>query len=298
MHVRDFDLNALVALEALLRCRSVTKAASSIGRSQPATSHALKRLRLQLKDELLVRSGNTMVLTSRGEQLLHPVQQILRDVQGILDEGPFDPATTRRAFSLTCHDLLAPLVPDILGQMRAEAPACTLDQLLPPGPGLEQSGLVEVGPTANAEPRAIAVRLGELSWSLVAREGHPIASARISVDAWTRYPHVVVRTGLDTAGFVQAVLDSHGIARDVAYVSPSFMAVPEVLAQTDLLFVGMSELMRPLAARFDLVMLPLPVDVPAVPISMRWHSRHKNDPGHRWFRELLGRSIRAALQAG
>nr|MDQ3034011.1 LysR family transcriptional regulator [Myxococcota bacterium] len=50
------DLNLLVALDALLEERSVTRAARRLGLSQPAASHALARLRELAGDPLLVRS--------------------------------------------------------------------------------------------------------------------------------------------------------------------------------------------------------------------------------------------------
>src|SRR5208283_4879653 len=45
MKLSGIDLNILVALDALLSERNVTRAAARIGRSQPATSHALNRAR-------------------------------------------------------------------------------------------------------------------------------------------------------------------------------------------------------------------------------------------------------------
>src|SRR5712691_10730751 len=51
------DLNLVIALKALLEEGNVTKAGAKIGKSQPAMSTALARLRRHYKDELLVRVG-------------------------------------------------------------------------------------------------------------------------------------------------------------------------------------------------------------------------------------------------
>ena len=45
MNLNSLDLNLLTALDALLREANVSRAAMRIGLSQPATSHALQRLR-------------------------------------------------------------------------------------------------------------------------------------------------------------------------------------------------------------------------------------------------------------
>jgi hypothetical protein len=45
MNLASVDLNLLVALDALIAEAHVGRAARKIGRSQPAVSHALRRLR-------------------------------------------------------------------------------------------------------------------------------------------------------------------------------------------------------------------------------------------------------------
>src|SRR5215472_17901294 len=66
MNLAAIDLNLLVALDALLSEGHVGRAARRIGRSQPATSHALNRLRDLLSDSVLVRVGSSMELTPRA----------------------------------------------------------------------------------------------------------------------------------------------------------------------------------------------------------------------------------------
>src|SRR6185503_12860605 len=66
MNLASVDLNLLVALEALIAEAHVGRAARRIGRSQPAVSHALMRLRDVLGDPLLVRVGARMELTPRA----------------------------------------------------------------------------------------------------------------------------------------------------------------------------------------------------------------------------------------
>jgi DNA-binding transcriptional LysR family regulator len=53
MNVDTFDLNLLRVLDALLTEGAVNRAAIRLRLSQPAVSHALRRLRLALEDPLL-----------------------------------------------------------------------------------------------------------------------------------------------------------------------------------------------------------------------------------------------------
>ena len=82
MNLASLDLNLLVALDALVSEAHVGRAAQRIGLSQPATSHALARLRQIMGDPLLVRVGARMELTPRAQglraQLTHALEQIGR----------------------------------------------------------------------------------------------------------------------------------------------------------------------------------------------------------------------------
>src|SRR5690349_24484774 len=96
MSLAGVDLNLLVALDALLAERNVTRAAERVGLSQPGMSNTLARLRKLLGDPLLVREGLTLVPTPRAEALRQPAADALRLIEPALDHRPgFDPARDR-----------------------------------------------------------------------------------------------------------------------------------------------------------------------------------------------------------
>ena len=80
MNLRSIDLNLLVALDALLNERHVTRAANRIGLSQPAMSNALSRLRHIFGDELFVRTATGMQPTARAEALQEAIRPVLRQI--------------------------------------------------------------------------------------------------------------------------------------------------------------------------------------------------------------------------
>src|ERR1700694_3333169 len=95
-----FDLNLLIVFDAVMQERSVTRAGSRIGLSQPAMSHALNRLRHILKDALSVRTPQGMVPTPRAETLAQPLRNALSEMQLALEPAAFDPAASDRRFAL------------------------------------------------------------------------------------------------------------------------------------------------------------------------------------------------------
>ncbi len=84
MNLAKYDLNLLVALDALLTEKNVTHAGDRIGLSQSAMSGVLSRLRHMFKDDLLVRVGRRMELTPRAQELIDPLRECIRDVEDLI----------------------------------------------------------------------------------------------------------------------------------------------------------------------------------------------------------------------
>src|SRR6201994_815637 len=122
------DLNLLVHLDALLRERSVTRAATRIGIGQSSMSHNLARLRELFGDELLTRGPDGMRLTPRAMTLVEPVRTALTQIQTLVSrDEAFDPATADRTFRFGLPDSMEILiVPALLAHLREVAPGIRL----------------------------------------------------------------------------------------------------------------------------------------------------------------------------
>lgn len=301
--ISKIDLNLLVALDALLTERSVTRAARRLGLTQSSMSHSLGRLRVLLGDPLFVRVGRAMEPTPRALHLAAPLRRILGEIGHLLvEEGGFDPATTTRSFSLVCPDLVAPFVPDLLAVLQREAPKVRL-QLRPPPRGelasalLDSTDDVAVGLPQPEVPGIMQRALGSIRWCVFARAGHPALRRRWSRDVWLSYPHIVVEVTGMKRGYVNDALSDLGVTRTVGLVVPGFLYAPLAVARTDLLFTGPCPLVAPLAAQLGLVHRPLPFPLPASPVQLYWPERLQSDPGHRWFRSSVARVIKDTLRA-
>ena len=94
-----------------------------IGLSQPATSHALRRLREVIGDPLLVRAGARMELTPRAMALRGPLAQTLEQVRGLFVPDAFDAARSERQFRLMMPDLAVELLmPPLMEKITQAAP--------------------------------------------------------------------------------------------------------------------------------------------------------------------------------
>src|ERR1700686_770794 len=124
MQLNRFDLNQLIALDALLREKNVTRASEKLCVSQPGMSAALHKLRDYFGDQLLVRVGREMELTPRGLSLVEPVREALLRIQATRGTQPsFDPATPRGEFAVIGSGEAVPgFLPATLQQVAAQAP--------------------------------------------------------------------------------------------------------------------------------------------------------------------------------
>ena len=298
--LRRIDLNLLVTLDALLTTRSVTAAARRLGLGQPATSHALRRLRDLLGDPLLVRAGRGLEPTPRAEALAAPLARLLRDAEQLLrTETTFDQRRSRRVFRLVCPDLTLPFLPEILGAITPVAPRVRVE-VRQPGTTSAAEALIAGGDDlALAPPQAdvpglIQRSLGTVRWAVFARADHPAlarrhpgADPRLGLAAWLRHPHVVVRTGSSSPSLVERAIAEAGHARQVGVQVPSFLAAALVVARTELFLAAPRVLLAPLARSLGLVVLDPPIALPPVPAVALWPERLHLDPGHRWFRDLV-----------
>ena len=126
MNLHTVDLNLLVAFEALMAERNVTRAGQRLGLGQPAMSAALSRLRLIFKDELLVRApGAPMRATTKAVSLQRAVSDVLARMRRILEaEAAFDPSVARAVVRIATGDHPATmLIPRFLEVLAQSAPA-------------------------------------------------------------------------------------------------------------------------------------------------------------------------------
>lgn len=297
MHLSAIDLNLLVALEALLRKRSVTLAAAELGLSQPAVSRALGRLRDLFGDPLLVRSGHGMLPTPRALLLVDPLHAALDAVRRSLDPpADFEPASARRAFVLGAIDTTqAVVLPRLLELLREQAP------------GVD----VSTAPLRSTDETFSQLRSGERDLAIgrfeappdairhellyrdrivcLARRDHPRVRGKLSLKRYLAEAHLAPESvsPLERPFTIESLLAKLGLERRVACIVENLAMAPFVVARTDLLCTAPGATIRPFAKGLGLRMLEPPFATPEFDLRLAWHERNENEAGHRWLRTAL-----------
>jgi LysR family transcriptional regulator, mexEF-oprN operon transcriptional activator len=123
-NLKSFDLNLLLAFDALMQEGSVTHAAARLKVGQPAMSHSLGTLRLLFQDELFIREGRALRPTARALSLAERVRQTLELAQSTLSfRETFCAGTEKRTFRIGLPaDLEALLLPTLMADAQRDAP--------------------------------------------------------------------------------------------------------------------------------------------------------------------------------
>ena len=302
MNFRTLDLNLLRVFDAVMAEGSLTRAAERLAMTQPAASHALKRLHVAVGEELFHRTAFGMRGTPRAELLWPQVRAALAQLQSALSPRSFDPAADAATFHIAMADataamLLPPLVSSIEGQ-RALANIRTL-----PLTTRDPRRLVEEGDADLAIgyfPNAIAAIVAQgadatlhhrllyaTEYVCVMRRDHPLAATELTLDAFVDAHHMLVTFSGRPHGFVDEALATLGRQRRIVLTVNQFATAGSVVARSDLLTVLPRQFLPATGVEHRLVQKPLPLALAAVNVEMMWHLRKDDDPAHRWLRELV-----------
>lgn len=294
----DDPLNTfqLRALCALLSERSVTRAAIRLNQSQPAISAVLRRLRQVFGDELLVRSGQSMVPTARGLEVLEAARTALAEIDRLFVASEvFDAATTQQTFRVGCPDYLATVfLANAVRMLRAQAPGARL-MVHPLGPefdfeqALAQGELdIVIGNWPEPPPNLhIASLLVDDIVCLMSAD-HPLARGPMTVEQYLQAPHVVPLPFSSThRGVIDRHLASLRLTRNARVVVPFFSMAPHMLPSTDLIFTISRHFAMSYAGLLPLAVRPCPIDFPPMHFYQIWHARNHQAASHRWMRGLL-----------
>jgi DNA-binding transcriptional LysR family regulator len=294
------DANLLVALDALLRERNVTRAAASLGLGQPGMSHALARLRQHFGDVLLVRAGGRLSLSPRAQRLEPQVREAMQQLRAVFaPEGAFDPRRSTRTFRIAATDGVAHvLLPALLPRLEREAPGVALHiHPMPQHPVAEDlaAGRVDLAVTYFGElPGSIRRErlFTERYVGLVARSNRRYG-IRLTREQYESASHLSVDPRPGAYSRLAALLLERGVHRRLSVVVPHFLLVPGLIARTAHIATLARRLARCFAADYPVRVVTLPFSLPAFEISQIWHERAESDEGLAWLRERIRAAGRA-----
>jgi len=307
LNFRTLDLNLLRVFDALMSEGSLTGAAEVLAITQPAASHALKRLHQAVGEALFVRHAHGMAPTPKAEALWPQVRAALSQLQQALAPGQFDPRREAITFRLAMTDAGASLLtPPLVAAIERERALCNL-RVLPlttsDPRGLLQMGQADVAighfPEALtalwAEGEGAALRqstLFDTRFVCLMRRGHPLAEQPLTLDTYCSAHHLLASATGRAAGYVDRTLTALGRRRRVVLTVNQYFTAGRVLTQSDLLTVLPRVFVPATGHEAQLLVRDLPFELGALQVTMMWHMRRDAEPAQQWLRALVQTAAR------
>jgi DNA-binding transcriptional LysR family regulator len=295
MRLDGFDLNLLLAFDALVDERSVTRAALRLHVTQSAMSASLRRLRDALGDPVLVQHGKAMVPTPHALALAPEVSAAIAGLRRLIrPSSGFDPTVSTRVFRIAASDYIATvLLAPLLAALERDAPAIRLDISLPTDTTADRLAKGEfdlvLTPEEFIDPGHPAELLFEERHVVVGCGRNPLLATALTTDTFAAAGHVAVKIdGRNT--YIENELVRLGLERRIEVHAPSFIQAPWLLPGTRRIALMHERLATLMAPVIGLRIAALPFAVSAMREMMQFHATRRADEGLRWLRAMLHRS--------
>jgi DNA-binding transcriptional LysR family regulator len=294
MELHQIDLNLLVVFNQLLTDRRVSKAADSLGVSQPAVSNSLAKLRKLFGDELFLRTPLGMEPTPFADQLAESVSYALAMIHsGVNQRTSFAPASASRPFTIGMTDIgEIYFLPALVERLHREAPQVTLSTVRNTAINLRdelEAGKVDIaiGLLPQLKAGFFQRRLFLQRYVCLMRRGHRLDKRKLSLAEFAAAEHLVVVSAGTGHGKVDELLQRSGIERSVRLTVPHYVSVGHILQTSDLITTVPERLADRLLEPFGLAKVPHPAKLPEIAINVFWHAKFHRSPAHQWLRGVV-----------
>jgi DNA-binding transcriptional LysR family regulator len=296
MHLKELDANLIVVLDALLIDASVTKAASRLGRSPSAVSHALANLRYIFNDDLFVRAGQRLTPTARAKELAPSVHIIVSGLESLLrSKEPFNPGTQERSFTFSCPEMadlyflpkLRALIEDDAPNMLLESSHDNTDQFHEKLRKGETDFIISENRTLDDAVDINWQKLTEVPYITLSSVKNKLSDKKLTLKTIQNTPHIISGQSGGQNSELEQVLLKKGIKKEQIHkVSSSLSAI--LMALDTGILVTVSELHANLLLKHvKAAVITLPFKLPMMEVHLGWHRSFERDECHQWLREKI-----------
>ena len=289
------DLNLFVVFEAIYCEGNITKAASALNLSQPAVSHSLSKLRNYFDDPLFVRKGNEMRPTAVANNVVADVREALRQLQVCLAQSKqFEPLTSRKNFTISLHGTLeASYLPPLMQRINREAPLVNIKSSRRVNRSELENKLASgdidlaIDTLLPVSDNILHTQLEKNKLVVVARKNHPEIKSTLDLDLYLAQDHVLVSSrsvGTSVEDFELARL---GLQRKIGLRCQHTFSACSVITGNNMLLTATETTAKMYAQLLDLVIYPLPVDLPDIDVHLYWHTNLDFEPANKWLRNKI-----------
>jgi DNA-binding transcriptional LysR family regulator len=283
------DLNLLRVFLAIWDLRSLTAAGDRLGLTQPAISHALRRLRERFGDPLFVRVANRMLPTDAAVRLHEPLDQAFELLNRTLQSGVvFDPRSTQRTFRVAMSDIAEVyILPRLVSELSRISPFIRV-HVVPLVPDSVVSSMrsgeidLAIGALSTSDKELASIDVFNDRYICLVRANHPIAKSKLTRANFLKLRFFFARTTSSIYQLAEQRLAGQD-ARPLVAARGHFTTAPEIVRRSDIAAIFPRLLALDLHRAKDFRLLDVPFDLPPMEIRVHSHSRFANDTGIKWM---------------
>lgn len=293
MNLKNIDLNLLMVFQTIFEERNLTKAGERLHLSQPAVSHALKRLRDRVQDPLFIRTSEGMVPTAFAESIQATVADALGQLQTCLSPAQaFDPAHQAHQFRIMMSDYNATIVlPKLMALLEAEAPLISIINI-----PIDRQQAYEALSQGRADvvisseiqgPNLLEAHLFEDRYVTLASKHNSSLKNGLNLEQFVQLRHVLYSLEGIGTGFVDIALKKLNLKRTVSLRTPYVSIIPSIIENSNYIVTLPSKVAHKFIHSYQVQLYPTPVELKVQNACIYWHQRTHQDPAAQWLRSTL-----------
>ena len=292
------DLNLLRVFDALSSEHKVVAAAARLELSAPAVKAThWPGLRRATGDELFTRVPGGMQPDGYALAIAATITEALAAIDNALtSRAPFSAERSARAFRVAMTDIGdIYFLPRLLQAVQRTAPGVALSTVRDSAINLREEmagGGVDLGNGLAARPECRLPPAATVQPTLCVPDVAEQPAGAWCVDQGT----LPGRTPCAGAGRrhrkhqrVDKLCAAPGLPRELVLSVPQFVALPFIVAESELVAVVPEVLAERTLTALKLVRRDLPVALPSFEVNLFWHERVHRDAAYEWLRELVVR---------
>lgn len=295
INLRTVDLNLLRIFLEIWKTKNLTIAGDNLAMTQPAVSHALRRLRDLFNDPLFVRTTDGMLPTDAAIRLYEPIDHALCMINTTLQSHTsFDPLKAERIFKLSMSDMSEFFfLPNLLAQLEEKAPHIHFEIKQVPLHNLEKelrSGEIDmaIGYYPGLSTECHSHLLLKDQHICMTRASHPLlGEGELTLECLNKFNYVFANSGATGHQMIEECFKEHHIKRNIVLRLPHFTIAPEIIKHADLAVIFPLSIAKRFNDNDIYALKSLPFEMPDIDVRLYWHQRFNFDEGIKWLKDIF-----------
>ena len=295
--LRLIDTTILLVFLGAMRHRQATAVAREMGLTQPAVSHALKRLRNLYDDPLFLRRAHGLEPTALAHELEPKVRRSVRLISETLEGAEeFDPSSAATDLRIGAFDYeLTGIIPRLVAKLRKVSPGINIHAFsLHNDEALEAltQGQIDLSIgyfdfPSRSENQFVAEELFSEDYVLAGRKGHSLLKGKLTLERVAAANHLLISPYGPIRNLVDQALQLQGLKRNIQTIVPSLFAALSIVENSDLVMTLPKRAAQNNARRFGISHKPLPIKGGTYKLHAVRHIRDANSALHMWLIKQL-----------